>query len=193
MAECGRRRPRSLESDSDRKILERFDQFVGQHLGLLSQVLRAHPVPGAYGFMGLSQESRNLSDEVILRGIQLAAVSKLQIPFGDADIVGGGANRGSLSFCRKLRRDLQRLRLWFSFRRSRFGFDGRPGPRLLTYRRYGLSRRLNVRRLGRSFRGLLSHHGRLREGFCIRRRRHGRRSGANDVSPAARKSGSSEA
>src|SRR5579872_6016735 len=101
--------------------------------------------------MGLSQESGDLPDEIILRGIQLTAVSKLQISFGDADIVGGGADRGSLSFCRKLRRDLQWLRLWFSFRRGRFGFDGRPGPRLLAYRRYRLSRRLNFRRLGRSF------------------------------------------
>jgi hypothetical protein len=62
----------------------------------------------------------------------------LQIAFGDADIVGGGANSGGLVFCRKLRRDLQRLRLGFRFRRSRFGFNGRPGARLVGDSRHGL-------------------------------------------------------
>lgn len=47
-------------------LLERLDQLDGQNLSLLSQILRTHPIAGAYCLVGLSQESGDLPDQVIL-------------------------------------------------------------------------------------------------------------------------------
>src|SRR5260370_36343924 len=112
--------------DRSRQTSERLDEFDRQDLSLLSQILRTDPVAGAYCLMSLGEESGDLTDQIILRGTKLAAISGLQLALGHADIIGGGANGGRLVFCRELRRNLQRLRLWLRFRRSQLCFGGPP-------------------------------------------------------------------
>src|SRR5260370_7183812 len=112
--------------DRSRQTSERLDEFDRQDLSLLSQILRTDPVAGAYCLMSLGEESGDLTDQIILRGTKLAAISGLQIALGHADIIGGGANGGGLVFCRELRRNLQRLRLWSPFPRRHFRFPARP-------------------------------------------------------------------
>src|SRR5260370_4428422 len=150
--------------DRSRQTSERLNEFDRQDLGLLSQIPRTDPVAGAYCLMSLGEESGDLTDQIILRGTKLAAISGLQIALGHADIIGGGANGGGLVFCRELRRNLQRLRLLFRFRRSHFGFDGRPGAWLLGDGRHGLRGRLNIRWLGGSRRTPWSYYPKLRGG-----------------------------
>ncbi len=67
--------------------LQRVQEVDGEHVGFLREVVRAHPVGGAHGFVRLSQEAADSLDQVVLGGVELLAVGCLQIAFGCADVV----------------------------------------------------------------------------------------------------------
>jgi hypothetical protein len=90
--------------------LESFDQFDGDQLRLLSQILRASVVGGLQSFARLCDESSDLFHHFLLRRAQLVDASLLQIFLGLVDavirpmfvrgLIGLGNLRRNLWWCR---------------------------------------------------------------------------------------------
>jgi hypothetical protein len=81
------RRDRSEAGANTGVSLKRFDQFDGDQLRLLSQILRAGIIGGLQSFACLCDESLDLLHHFLLRRAQLVDASLLQIFLGLVDAV----------------------------------------------------------------------------------------------------------
>ena len=88
-------------------ILEGIDEFSGQQAGFLGQVLRAGPVAVLAGIARLRKEAANLSDEILLGGVQLLAADLLQVLLGRGRVFPGFAFIARLVARRELGRNLR--------------------------------------------------------------------------------------
>jgi len=84
-------------------LLERPDEFGGEDVRLLRQVLGAEPVGHADGFMGLREESADFIGHVLLRGVQCVTRRGVQILLSGADVGVDAGLRAGFFFQRKLR------------------------------------------------------------------------------------------
>lgn len=83
--------------------LEGIYKFNRKKARLLGQILRACPVAGLAGVAGLCEKTSNFIHQVLLRGIELLALSALKILFRCAHVVACFALVACLIARRELR------------------------------------------------------------------------------------------
>jgi hypothetical protein len=137
---------RATAANKERRASEGFQQFGGEDLRFLGEILGAHPVIGFDRLVRLRKKTLHLVVQILLQSVQPPAGGELKIVFGAAHLVGGESDQAILVRGRKNRRNLRgrdfRLRVG-SFRLNR--------RRSWSRRRWG---RLDLRS-GHQFRSIL--------------------------------------